>query len=540
MGPQGTRGGERAGARSLSALLCFVQAWARVRPGRPLRLTVCGGGLAQLPGEPCADPARAGLLAACRVIPQELPHLTCRAVDLDTAALTDRHLAGRLLRECRRGEERVIACRGAQRWSETFAPLPLAAATPAATSLVPGGVHLITGGLGELGLFLAEALYRELRARLVLVGRSPLPPRERWARLAQGEDRAAERLRRLLALEEEGAELCVLAADVADRSALRTAVATAAGRFGAIHGVLHLAGLTAEEHYPSVLDTGPEVCAAHERPKLGGLLALDEVLAPYAPEVCVAFSSLATVLGGLGYTAYTAANLAMDAAARERRRAGGLPWITIDWDGWLLDGLPEGAALGATHRMALTGEEGVAALLRILAQEGVDQVIVSKAPLAARLAAWSAVEPAEPDVGSGAGNRHGRPELSTGYAAPRDEFEAAIAEVWSELLGVGQIGIHDNFYELGGDSLLAIHTAARIARALGIEITGVDLLAAPTVAELTVGALEKLAASESDESLALELAAVNAELASPTSDAVERPASAVLDRHSTRSPRGVT
>ena len=72
------------------------------------------------------------------------------------------------------------------------------------------------------------------------------------------------------------------------------------------------------------------------------------------------------------------------------------------------------------------------------------------------------------------------------YVAPRTPVEAAIAEIWAEVLGLERVGIDDDFFALGGHSLLASRIVARVARRLGAELSMSALLGAPTVAELAL------------------------------------------------------
>jgi acyl carrier protein len=79
-----------------------------------------------------------------------------------------------------------------------------------------------------------------------------------------------------------------------------------------------------------------------------------------------------------------------------------------------------------------------------------------------------------------------RPLLESGYQLPGNLMEAAIAEIWSELLGLEPIGIHDHFRDLGGDSIMAAHVALRLGERLGIDVTPEALLERPTIAELAL------------------------------------------------------
>ena len=76
-----------------------------------------------------------------------------------------------------------------------------------------------------------------------------------------------------------------------------------------------------------------------------------------------------------------------------------------------------------------------------------------------------------------------RPELEEGYTAPRTAVETTLAEIWSHVLGVAQVGVHDNFIELGGDSILNIQIVARANQA-GLRLSSRQLFTHPTIAEL--------------------------------------------------------
>src|SRR6185295_1325848 len=79
---------------------------------------------------------------------------------------------------------------------------------------------------------------------------------------------------------------------------------------------------------------------------------------------------------------------------------------------------------------------------------------------------------------------HSRPPLETSYVPPRNETELVIAESWQEMLGVQPVGINDNFFALGGDSLLAIQVTSSMQKKLQVEFVLHTFLESPTVAEM--------------------------------------------------------
>ncbi|MHC5822144.1 MAG: phosphopantetheine-binding protein, partial [Nostoc sp.] len=72
--------------------------------------------------------------------------------------------------------------------------------------------------------------------------------------------------------------------------------------------------------------------------------------------------------------------------------------------------------------------------------------------------------------------RYSRPNLNNSYVAPTNELEKQIAEIWQEVLGIAQVGIYDNFYELGGDSLIATRLVSRLQAKFPVELSLRDLL----------------------------------------------------------------
>ena len=98
-----------------------------------------------------------------------------------------------------------------------------------------------------------------------------------------------------------------------------------------------------------------------------------------------------------------------------------------------------------------------------------------------------------------------RPELESGYEEPQTETEKKLAEIWAQVLGVEKVGVHDNFFDLGGQSLLATQIVSRTRKVLQIELPLRRLFESPTVAEL-VNVIARIQAEQTEAILASELA----------------------------------
>jgi phthiocerol/phenolphthiocerol synthesis type-I polyketide synthase E len=409
-------------------------------------------------------PEKAMLRAPLMVAPQEHPGLICRCIEVDT--LDAAMILDELLSD---STEPMVSYRERRRWTPAYERVRLE--RPAHPPFRERGVYLITGGLGGVGLIIAEHLARTARARLVLTGRS------------EPSAAALERLREIEAL---GAEVLVLRADVARADDMRRVLATIDARFGALHGVVHAAGSIGAATFREIRNAPPADAESQFVAKVRGVMVLEEVLAGRELDFVLLMSSLSAVLGGLGFTAYAAANLFMDAFARRKPN-----WISVDWDSWRVAGAQRAAVAGfgaSVSEFVMEPEEGMDAFERIVAERSFDNVIVSSGSLEARLRTWVDRSDPMPTL-----VQRERPALETTYQAPRGELETGLAAIWQELFGIAPIGVNDNFFALGGHSLLATQLNARLSSKLHVEMSLAELLQAPTIAELAVAIVTRQA-----------------------------------------------
>ncbi|MEO6191437.1 MAG: SDR family NAD(P)-dependent oxidoreductase, partial [Thermoanaerobaculia bacterium] len=461
---------QESGFRSLVSL---ARGWSEAGGGQPLDLVVAASGLFEVDGSEELRPGAATLLGPARVIPWELPGVSCRVVDV-LPAVTAADLVGELATAT---GERLAALRGRHRWTPVWEPVRLDDAPEKPLRIRDDGVYLITGGTGGLGLEMAAALAEGRRVRLALLSRGT------------GDASAASALRRL---EEMGAEVLRLAADVTDRAEMAAALTEVRRRFGAIHGVVHAAG--ARGGGVLQLHTAAELEAVMA-PTVRGLRVLDELLAGEPLDFMVLTASAGAHSGEPGQTSLSAASAFLDAWAQRRASEPGAPYtVAVDWDTWRdvgmiadLSGLGEELRRMREQVLAtgIAPDEGRRVFLRVLQYGAWPQVIVStKDPAAVRAHLEALVR------GEAAGGRaaYARPDLRNAYVAPRDETERAVAEIWQGLLGLERVGVDDNFFDLGGHSLLATQVMSRLRDALGVDLPLDALFAAPTVAGMAAAA----------------------------------------------------
>jgi acyl carrier protein len=154
---------------------------------------------------------------------------------------------------------------------------------------------------------------------------------------------------------------------------------------------------------------------------------------------------------------------------------------------------------------AILSSEGVEAFRRVLAHGELAQVVISPMNVPSLISKW------KPQGGTFIGQMaklqlpklgHARPDTGIEYQAPTNEIESMIADIWQSLLGIDRIGINDDFFALGGDSLMGIQVVSNLREAFHIELSPAFLFERPTVADLSESILQMLADQVNAEMLA--------------------------------------
>src|SRR5262249_8682422 len=291
-------------------------------------------------------------------------------------------------------------------------------------------------------------------------------------------------IRELMACEAAGGEVLIVRGDVGSVDDMKAAVRTAIERFGALHGVIHAAGVMTADGFASIQDIGRKEADRQFRPKVAGVEALAEAVAGLHLDFCLLASSVSSALGGITFAAYAAANVYMDAFVRKHNRECASLWTSINWDAWNFEeGREDSSGIEA---LALRPEEAEQVLDRILSRPPVDQLIVSTGDLRVRRKGWverPGLGEAGTDASSTGRAAHQQVTVPPTSPATDDEICRGLVEIWHELLGI-DVGLHDNFFELGGHSLLATQVISRVRELFRIDLPMRVLFESPTVAGL--------------------------------------------------------
>lgn len=507
--------------RGFYSLLYLTQALSQSSASETIQIGILTVGVQDVLGTEQLNPNQAPLIGLCKVVTQEFSNLVCRSLDLsvdlllspDQAKLVDKLLIELIDPQ----DDRIVAYRGSHRWVQAFdqiRPHRIGETGNLSRQLRNSGVYLITGGLGRIGMRLAEYLSEKVKARIILLDRFAFPAGttpvewEQWLTSHDNQNPISNQIHRLNAMIDHGSELMIITADIGDAQAVQDAIQIAEVKFGDINGVIHAAGIVGEGAIKSISDLERTDVEAQFQPKVHGTQVLAQALANKQLDFVYLQSSLSAVLGGLGLGAYSAANLYLDVFAAALNRANMTPWISVDWDGWLFE--EEQQVDRTLVELAMTPDEGVQVFNQIMSMPVDQHVVVSTADLEARFNRWvrlisdghtgleSVGGMIEKEQAIGSTAKYPRPDLQTPYEPPQDDLQASIVQTWQKILGIDPIGIHDDFFELGGHSLLATQLVTRMRDTYKVQLPLRRLFESATVAGISELIREAQATRPSD------------------------------------------
>ncbi len=331
---------------SFYSLLFLVQAIGAFTAD-PIRIVIVSNNVQEVIGFERLAPEKAVLLGPCKVVPQEYPNITCRSIDIslpESESAEEDDLINNLLAELTQTGDPIVAYRRNHRWLQSFEAIQLDKSLIEPMRLKEGGVYLITGGLGGIGLALAEHLASTARAKLALIGRTKFPAREEWGLWLDthdDENAVSKQIRKLLDLEKLGSEVMTISADVSSEEQMREAVARINNEFGQVNGVIHSAGVAGGG---MIQLRTPEAADAVFAPKIRGTRILQNLFENVRLDFLALCSSRSSILGAFGAIDYCAANSFLDSFAHYNTNRNGPPTVSINWPAWQEVGMMASAA----------------------------------------------------------------------------------------------------------------------------------------------------------------------------------------------------
>ncbi len=391
------------------------------------------------------------------VCAQENANITALHIDIAQEKINDKLINNIKDELCFNTTSGTIAFRNNRRWIDFYDTISMENWETEST-IKEDKTYVITGGLGYLGNLLTKHILETYKATVILTGRSPLPEAEN----------ALEhpKFKKLQELQEIHHGVHYYQMDVSDAMAVKQTVETIVQNHGEISGIIHAAGNIDNNTFKFVESIDEKSTLAQFEPKINGTLNLYETFKNKKLDFVWISSSLASILGGLSYGAYAVANRFIDAFLQHHKATLG-NWTSINFDG---------LGIGA-----IAPKEIIDIFENTHNQTNFQQFIISlKDPNLVLLHASQ--ERMEED------NIEEEEILqirdTSNYVAPSSETEKTLSDIWQSFFGYDKIGVTEDFFELGGDSLKAMTLIKRMHKFYGVELNLLDFFSKPNIKEL--------------------------------------------------------
>jgi hypothetical protein len=492
----------------LSSLLHLVVAYPSCQVTVPSVLTVVTNGAKDVSGEECLEVEQTAIPGFCQAVREAYANIDCRSIDVvlaDHLSLEKDQIIERIIDETNSlRAESDTAYRGRGRWVSGFDKVTSDEGEPVFKS---GGAYLIANGLSATGLQLVRELVETKDAKVVLTHPGPIACLEGLSGLPAEEDDSASRDetgRIFQQIKDIRDSVLILEADATNSSQMSNAALRAHEQFGSLHGIFYLADPPEDRAQSADPNRFQDVLSTAVR----GALVLDALAETHGLDFLVFSSRYHSASRGIdkaiaGAVSSLFGALAARSDARKKTRK-----IAICWRGWEEE-YRAPSSQGESQEVAESClrarlPERPAHLLERLIAGAFCQVIISNSEIQPDAQSRRDMLIASPLSST----QDSSALLETGYSIPqpvpsheiaRGGLEGEIVEIWRTLLGVEHIGAHDNFFDLGGNSLIGIQVVSLVRQRFQIDMSLENLFDSPSPSEFAAIISQRLAEYEEPE-----------------------------------------
>jgi acyl transferase domain-containing protein/aryl carrier-like protein len=401
------------------------------------------------------------LTGLCRCMSAENHNLRCRCIDVDET--TDFTY---VVNECIASSENNIAYRKNTKYLEEIQEAELK--SDHEVPMKSEGVYIITGGFGGIGMALIHEITTDAKINIAILSRSKLPEKSEWDKIIESDSNqeVVEKIRFVQKLEAGGSQVDSYPVDVSDESKMREVFDNLHQRFGNVNGVIHCAGIAGDGFLKNKsVETLNDVL----KTRVQGSLILDELTKSDELDWFILCASATTFLSVPGQADYCAANNFMRAFNQYRTMQGKTSTI-IYWGTWKETGMAVRYGVNKDSVFkALTTKTAAKAFHCILRSEisevlvgeinyeqittihNIDSVILLSDEITEKI---QKAKKHKREVVMLNIKVHGTNKQNPNV--PLTEKEKFVLNIWGKILGREEIDLNDNFFDIGGHSLLAI------------------------------------------------------------------------------------
>lgn len=450
-------------------------------------------------GEEKTDLFGGAILSAVHSIPKEYPNINCRLIEVDDKnyGANIQLFFKQIVKEFKAdSKDKIVAYRGLNRWAQTVESYPIHHQNSGESRIKDQGTYLLIDGVGDVGFTIAESLLKNNRLNIILVGFSEIPEQKEWEDWLENygpEHAISKKIAKIAELKKEAGNLLIIHADIASNIQMTAVFEKVKSDFEHINGVFYVNDQITKREQTSkcelISKRDPGLISDKTQNQLNDeislkteeLLHLKQLTKNEQVEFVIVVSSFTTVLGGPGMVSEMAIKHFIDSLVLDENKRSDNPakWMTLNlsYDTVEKTAFQENSLLTPSSLKSgilnsfITVDEGEEVFKRILLVNNEEShIMISPVDLPALIE--ESVNPASEDITEELQLivKNTRPVLATPYVAPGSDLEQKLVEIWEEILGYTPIGIRDDFFQLGGDSLSMIRLISRIHKFLRVQI----------------------------------------------------------------------
>jgi|LSQX01.1.fsa_nt_gb polyketide synthase PksN len=456
-------------------------------------------------------PEQAAMIGLGKVIGAETKSITCRNIDIDEDTCAE-VLVDEVAASCK---DYQICFREGTRYGQEFCRININEAQDDNTAVKEKGVYIITGGLGGIGIETAIYLSSKNRVNLILTGRTELPPEAEWERIQDDNSKTGlyNKISAIKQIRRTGSNVEYIRADISNEKDVESLLGQVKGKYGKIDGIVHSAGIAGNGFIlGKTLEEFNRVLA----PKVRGTWLIDRLTAKENLDFLILYSSGASFFGEPGQGDYTAANAFVDSFA-EYRAGKGKKTLAINWVAWKETGMAFNYGTNKdTFFKAISTNKAICGLDAVF-HKRINRVLIGEVNLCSKALHFLDRFPFDisdeisdfitsNDNGSFKDKETGTQcnvilkgkDHNEGYT----DIEKIIGHICKETLGYKEVDVYENFFDLGGDSVLIAKMHGEIDKEFPGRLTIADMFSYSSVAKLA----EHLAQYQNTESVTVDVA----------------------------------
>ena len=425
------------------------------------KLLVLTNGLAQITNEDIIDPLNGTLVGAIRNINHEYPNIDARAIDIGRDKNDIEPFISQVVNDgLYEKSEELLAIRFGKLWKESFERIDNSFSEY--NLIEENDVILITGGLGGIALSVAKYISNRHKVTFLLVSRHNILNDENPT------DYIKQKIGIIDEIRSNGSFVDVYSPDISDAKQVIRLKEQIENKYGHIHGIIHTAGVS-----PLTIDKYNLANVRNAfKGKVYGVYNIIKNINLSKVKYVVSTSSLASIMGDVNRIEYCASNSYLDYLSIDRIGFKNIKTLSINWPGWSDIGMIRESSINIgeqkgqlkglqkfLHLNSVTQSDGAEIFYHLINQCNYDQVILSKLNIHdLKNKLWGKEQAFPQDIQL----------IVNDGSFTATEFK--IAQIWSQVLGIKEIGLHDNFFDLGGHSLSATRVISKIRAEFNNEL----------------------------------------------------------------------